>query len=188
MKTIAILCAAKSSAYHHMEEVEVYDVARDMRTFQGGMPVIAHPPCRSWSAYCAHQAKPDPGEKELGPLCVQWLRECGGILEHPAHSRLFDFCKLPKPSWTVGWKKSEMPVWTMEVLQGWWGDSRSKTTWLCFFDIPPGSVRIPLRFVNPEGDRRRWQLMSKIQRSATHPAMCKWLVETARLTGALDPA
>ena len=87
--TVAVLCVSKNSIYKRIERVEAFDLARDARTFGGGMPVVAHPPCRSWSAYCAHQAKPLAGEKELGPLCVAWLRECGGVLEHPAHSRLF---------------------------------------------------------------------------------------------------
>jgi hypothetical protein len=177
---VAVLCCAKNSVYKTLSNVECYDAARDVRTFAGGMKIVAHPPCRTWSAYCAHQAKPEPGEKELGPLCVDWLRKCGGVLEHPAHSRLFDACKLPKPGWTVGWKKGEMPIWSMEVLQGWWGDTRSKKTWLCFFGIHPTDFRVPYRFVDAVGDRRRWQLMSKTQRSATHPAMAEWLVQTAR--------
>jgi hypothetical protein len=183
---VAVLCCSAQSVYRSFPGVECYDAKRDVRTFAGGMKVVAHPPCRSWSAYCAHQAKPEPGEKELGPLCVEWLKKCGGVLEHPAHSRLWDECKLPKPGWTVGWhtgdgwRKDEMPIWSIEVLQGWWGDSRSKTTWLCFFGIKPLDIRVPIRFVDVTGDRRRWQVMSKTQRSATHPAMAEWLVQTAR--------
>jgi hypothetical protein len=178
---VAVLCCAKNSVYKTLQNVECYDTKRDVRTFAGRMKIVAHPPCAPWSAYCSHQWKPVDGIKELGPLCVDWLRKCGGVLEHPAHSRLFDACKLPKPGWTVGWKKGEMPIWSMEVLQGWWGDTRSKETWLCFFGIHPTDFRVPFRFVDAAGDRRRWQLMSKTQRSATHPAMAEWLVQTARL-------
>ena len=186
---VAVLCCANKSPYHGMPGVECYDKRRDVRTFDGGMKIVAHPPCRAWSAYCKHQAKPEHGEKELGPLCVEWLRKCGGVLEHPAHSRLFDECNLPKPGWTVGWNHGEMPIWSTEVLQGWWGDTRSKTTWLCFFGLTFQDVRVPFRFVDPAGDRRRWQLMSKQQRSATHPAMAEWLVQHARLAkGSNDPA
>lgn len=181
---VAVLCCASKSPYRGMAGVECYDKKRDVRTFRGGMKIVAHPPCRTWSAYCAHQAKPEPGEKELGPLCVEWLKKCGGVLEHPAHSRLWDACRLPKPGWT-----HSRDLWSMEVLQGWWGDTRSKTTWLCFFGISPLDVRVPYRFVDAAGDRRRWQLMSKTQRSATHPAMAEWLVQTARIaTGSNDPS
>lgn len=105
---MAALCVAPRSVYHALPEVDAYDLRRDVRSFAGGLPVVAHPPCRAWSAYCAHQAKPLPGEKDLGPLCVEWLRKEGGVLEHPAHSRLFAACGLPRPGetrgdlWTVG--------------------------------------------------------------------------------------
>jgi len=62
MKTVAVLCAAPRTIYRSLEAVEVYDRRRDARTFAGGMPIIAHPPCRGWSAKTRHQAKPEPGE------------------------------------------------------------------------------------------------------------------------------
>lgn len=175
MKSVAILCASPRSVYHSMQDVIVYDRNRDAKTFTGGMPVVAHPPCRAWSAYCAHQAKPEPGEKELGPLCVDWLKECGGVLEHPAHSRLFAFCGLPKPG-----RVKTQEVWSAEVCGSWWGDSRTKTTWLCFFHIWPFGVRLPLALHDPTGDRRKWQLMGRAQRSATTRSMAIWLVDVAR--------
>lgn len=175
LREVAVLCCSAKSVYHRMSGVEAYDMARDARTFAGGMPVVAHPPCRSWSAYCAHQAKPLPGEKDLGPICVEWLRKCGGVLEHPAHSRLWDACGLPKPGQRHG------DVWAAEVLQAWWGDSRTKKTWLCFFGVDPRAVSFPIRPHDPRGDRRRWQVMSKSQRSATPEAMAEWLVATARM-------
>lgn len=178
LREVAVLCCSAKSVYHRMPGVEAYDMARDARTFGGGMPVVAHPPCRSWSAYCAHQAKPLPGEKDLGPMCVEWLRKCGGVLEHPAHSRLWDVCGLPKP----GGVGHTADLWSAEVLQAWWGDSRTKTTWLCFFGVDPrGAVSFPMRLHDPRGDRRRWQVMSKTQRSATPEAMAEWLVATARM-------
>lgn len=173
--TVAALCVGSRSPYKAMAGVECYDKARDARTFMGGMPALAHPPCRSWSAYCAHQAKPEPGEKDLGPLCVQWLRTEGGVLEHPAHSRLWDACKLPKPSWAA-----RGDCWSIEVLQAWWGDTRTKRTWLCFFGVNPRDIQLPIRFHDPSGDRRRWQLMNSTSRSKTPPAMAEWLVAAAR--------
>ena len=52
--TVAALCVAPNSLYKTMPGVECYDQARDVRSFTGGMPVVAHPPCRAWSAYTAH--------------------------------------------------------------------------------------------------------------------------------------
>jgi len=165
-----------------MEGVEIYDRNRDARTFPGGMPVIAHPPCRSWSAYCAHQAKPEPGEKELGLWCCEQLRTWGGVLEHPAHSRLFAAADLPKPG-----EPERDGLWSIAVLQAYWGDTRRKATWLCFSGVEKSAIVIPFCLrASDFGDRRRWQVMSHQQRSATVPAFSAWLVEAARCVGTME--
>lgn len=177
MKLVTILCTSRKTAYRSLPCVEVYDQLRDARTWAGGNPMVGHPPCRAWSAYTRHQAKPPPGEKELGPFCVQLLKTYGGVLEHPAHSRLWDFCHLPKPSWT-----HRGDLWSMEVCQAWWGYPMLKKTWLLFSGISPRDVHLPL-VLHPHGrDRRIFQVMSKNQRAATTPAFAAWLVETARKT------
>lgn len=175
MRLVSVLCAGCRSVYRGIPGVDVYDAARDARTFVGGTPVVCHPPCRSWSAYCAHQAKPLPGERDLGPWCVEQLRRCGGVLEHPAYSRLWSACGLPLPG-----QMTRGDLWSAEVLQAWWGDTRTKTTWLLFCGLSPNSVQFPIRLHDPRGDRRRWQVMSHTQRSATVPAMAQWLVDAAR--------
>lgn len=172
--TVAVLCVAARSAYHQIADVDCFDMRRDVKTFRGGMPVVAHPPCRAWSAYCAHQAKPAPGEKALGPLCVDWLKKCGGVLEHPAHSRLFGYCGLPRPG------ESDGELWTVAVWQAWWGYPLRKQTWLCFSGVPKRRVKFPFVLHAFGADRRREQLMSKAQRSATHPSFAEWLITNAR--------
>lgn len=174
-RPVAVLCVARNSIYKTMEGVEVYDDIRDARTFTGGMPIVAHPPCRSWSAYCRHQAKPLPGERDLAPYCVEWLEKCGGVLEHPAHSTLWSTLGLPRPG-----ERAVGPFWSMHVQQCWWGDTRTKNTWLLFSGIEPNEIEIPFTLHDPRGDRRRWQVMSKHQRSATVPAFATWLVDVAR--------
>lgn len=173
---VAALCVAPNSIYKTMPGVEAYDKARDVRTFSGGMPVVAHPPCRTWSAYTAHQAKAPPGEKELGLLCADWLKREGGVLEHPAHSRLFAAAGLPMPGQRIG------HLFTVPVLQAWWGYPMRKATWLCFSMINMRELEFP--YVEHDsragvGDRRRQQVMSKHQRAATCPALAEWLVAAA---------
>lgn len=177
MKPVAILCVQPKSIYKTLAGVECFDIKRDVRTFAGGMPVVAHPPCRSWSRFCAHQAKPLPGEKELGPLCVKWLRECGGVLEHPAHSNLFAHCQLPQPGETRG------ELWSIAVTQSWWTGHQGtqKRTWLCFSRIPKAAVHFPLTLRGDGGDKRAWQVSSKVQRSATCLELAEWLVAAAHL-------
>lgn len=177
---VAILCAAKNSIYKEIRGLDVYDEDRGANMFPGGMPVIAHPPCRCWSAYCSHQARPVDREAEmlLGKWCVGQVRLYGGILEQPAHSRLFAAAGLPCP------KDSRHLVkdFSLEVSQFWFGDRREKSTWLFFSQIPRSELpQIPFRLKPEGGDRRIWQLMSsKNQRSATPRAMALWLVQCAR--------
>ena len=126
MKTVAALCVHPRSVYKKLPGVECWDIRRDVRTFAGQFPIVAHPPCRTWSAFCKHQAKAPVGEKELGLLCAGWLRKCGGVLEHPAFSGLFEAAGLPLPGNSAG------GLWTCEVWQVWWGTETIKRTWLCF--------------------------------------------------------
>ena len=169
---VAVLCAAKGSAYEEMTGVDVYDADRDCRTFKGGMPVVAHPPCRAWSATCRHQSKASSAERWLGPYCVDQVRRCGGVLEHPAHSRLWEKCGLPLP----GQRQCEARC--VAIQQHWFGHSTVKHTWLYMVgvdDIPP----IPFRLLQP-GSTKRWNKQSKKQRAATAPLLATWLVECAR--------
>lgn len=183
-RTVAVLCAARKSVYKEIPGLDVYDINRDARTFTGGMPVIAHPPCRLWSAYCRHQAKAENpnAEMELGRWCVEQVRRCGGILEQPAHSRLWDECAIPKPDSLV--TASKDTGFSIEIPQFWFGDEREKSTWLYVrglfkFELP----EMPFRLKPDGGDRRIWQLMSsKNQRERTPKAFAEWLVECARRT------
>jgi len=173
--TVAVLCAARNSIYKTLPFVDVYDIDRDVRTFSGGMPIVGHPPCRSWSAYCRHQAKPLPGEKEIAPFVVEKLRECGGVMEHPAHSTLWDALDLPKPG-----QGERGGLWSMWVQQNWWGDTRTKNTWLLFSKIDKSQIDLPFALQAEGGDRRKWQLMSRNQRAATSPAFAEFLIDLAR--------
>lgn len=175
LRTVSVLCTGLRSFYHGMPAVEPFDPRRDCRTFSGGMPVVCHPPCRAWSKFLRHQAKPEPGEKELGILCAGWLRECGGVLEHPAHSLLFESASLPLPG------ESIRGLWTVEVPGAWWGDPRTKKTWLCFSRIPRRAVTFPFTLRHSTDDDAIWRNMSKRQRSLTPEPMAAWLVDAARL-------
>lgn len=46
---VAVLFARADSIYKGLPGVDVYDADRDARTFPGGCPVVAHPPCRAWA-------------------------------------------------------------------------------------------------------------------------------------------
>jgi len=177
LRRVAVLCAAGESYYHHIRGVVVYDKATDARNFPGGMPVIAHPPCRAWSQSCSQLANPSPGEKELGIWCAEQVKTWGGILEQPARSKLWDVCGLPKPDFAC-----RADIWAAEVWQAWWGYSMMKRTWLLFVGIAPSEVQFPFQLHAKGADKRRFQLMSQTERSRTVPFLAKWLVANARKT------
>ena len=91
---IAVLFARDDSRYKDFNMYDVYDIDRDARTFCKKMPVIAHPPCRAWGML-SHMANPREGEKQLAYLALAQVRLNGGILEHPAGSRLWKEAPLP---------------------------------------------------------------------------------------------
>ena len=174
-RQIAVLCAGSPSAYDNMPAVDVYNKRRDARTFPGGSPIVAHPPCRSWSAFCGHQAKPEADERYLGIWCVEQVRKWGGILEQPAHSRLWEAAGIPPP----GGHESR-DSWSASVWQSWWGYPMRKATWLYFCGVNPQYVQPPLILHPGNGDRRAEQVMSHRQRSETIRPFAEWLVAIAR--------
>jgi hypothetical protein len=181
--TVAILCTARRSVYHTLPDVEVYDRLRDARTFAGGMPVVAHPPCGGWSHYLRHSAKPGPGEMELGVFCAERLRECGGVLEQPAFSHLWDAAGLPIPPHRSG------DLVSAEVWQVWWGHRIRKATWLCFCGLDPAAIEMPFRLHARGRDKQVFRsYRSAAQRSATPPEFAVWLVAAARLARKAIPA
>lgn len=93
---VAVLFARSDSIYKDMDGVDVFDAERDARTWQGGCPLVAHPPCRAWGRLRSF-ANPRPDEKNLARLAVALVREFGGVLEHPAGSTLWPSQKLPPP-------------------------------------------------------------------------------------------
>lgn len=92
----AVLFARKDSRYKNLVGYDVYDIDRDARTFEGKLPVIAHPPCRAWGRL-SHMANPRPDEKDLAYFALEKVRANGGVLEHPKGSKLWKEANLPKP-------------------------------------------------------------------------------------------
>ena len=170
---VAVLCVSRNSIYNQFDNVDVFDIDRDARTFDGLSPIIAHPPCRAWSAFCRHQAKPGPGEKRLGLWCCEQLKKNGGVLEQPAFSRLFHAGGLPPRGVFKG------DLFTIEVNQSWWGYPMIKKTWLCFSRIDPHEIQLPPQSPPPPGSRRTQQKMSKHQRAATCREFAEFLIKAA---------
>lgn len=194
--TVAVLFARSDSTYYSLPDVEVYDMVRDARTYDGPWPVVAHPPCRAWGRL-RHFAKPRDDEKALALWAVDQVRANGGVLEHPNASTLWPTAGLPKP----GQAPDSWGGWTLGISQHWWGHRAEKLTLLYIVGCAPGDVPdVPMTLSyathviamdkrpgrGVAGERLRkgmpgWRPeVSKPEREHTPPELAAWLVALAR--------
>lgn len=132
--TVAVLFARADSVYKSLPDVEVYDMERDARTYDGPWPVVAHPPCRAWGRLRAF-ARPRADERNLARLAVAMVREFGGVLEHPAGSTLWPAQQLPRPG-----ERDAFGGWTLPAPQKWWGHRAEKDTWFYVVGCDPADI------------------------------------------------
>jgi hypothetical protein len=190
--TCSVLFARSDSVYKKLG-VDVWDAERDALKWPGGNPVIAHPPCRAWGRL-RHFAKPAPGEMDLARWSVAQVRRWGGVLEHPATSKLWEDQNLPEPN-----QRDKWGGWTLQAPQWWWGHRADKPTrfYICGCD-PRELPEIPFKLGvsdcvirldtrRPDGtyvrkgDPDYKPRLAKAEREATPPELAKWLVELASI-------
>ena len=182
-RLVAVLFARRDSVYKDCIATEVFDEDRDALTFQGGLPIVAHPPCRTWGCLKAF-AKAPPTEHALGPWAVEQVRRWGGVLEHPKGSSLWRECGLPRPKGLP----DEYGGWTLEVDQFHWEHKARKRTWLYIVgttDVPtmPKREGKPSHCVGrPGGPRKPDQIpcCPKPDREKTPKAFAEWLLALSR--------
>lgn len=166
---VAALYVRSDGPYAGMDQVDAWDAARDARLFSGPGPVVAHPPCGAWGRYWRWYKGTDA---DCGPRAVEQVRRYGGILEHPADSKLFARTRMPAPG------SPRRDVWggyTVEVFQSDWGHRALKRTWLYFVGCKP--LPTPSRQRTPQSEV---ELMGKRERELTPPLLAAWLVGSAR--------
>lgn len=167
-----------------------YDKARDATTYPGDLPVVAHPPCGPWGRLhhlCKHQ------DATLAPVAVEQVQRFGGVLEHPAHSRLWKECGLPLP----GQPSLFVPGFTLAVEQWRWGHYAIKPTWLYVVGLRGELPELPPEPSRPHSPPCQWRISSvtgklyrrgggminsgrsKHLRHLTPPALASWLVDLA---------
>lgn len=196
MQTVAVLFARADSVYKTLPGCDVFDLARDARTWRGGAPIVAHPPCRGWGTLSHFATNATPAEIALAPWCIDQIRRFGGVLEHPKRSKLWPHMGLPR-----GQQRDQFGGWTLPIFQQWFGHRAEKATLLYIVGCEPRDIpAIPLmlgsathviatardRLLKSGGPRIRkghplWRPeVSKREVSATPPALAEWLVELAR--------
>jgi hypothetical protein len=133
---IAALYVETDGCYFGLPEVDPWDEARDARRYPGPHPVVAHPPCQRWGRFW-HGSTRKPHQFKLGDdggcfaAALGAVRNCGGVLEHPAHSHAWKAFGLVKPPTTGGWVQADdHGGWTCHVEQGHYGHFSRKPTWL----------------------------------------------------------
>ena len=188
---IAALYVRSDGPYLGLPGVDMWDEARDARDYPGPHAVVAHPPCSRWcqlahvnQARYGHKVGDDDGMFEAALAAV---REWGGVLEHPAHSRAWAAFGLHKPHPGGGWSSAEWDGgWTCQVEQGSYGHRARKATWLyarrCKLPSLKWGPSIPTATVSfmtnhGGGDLPR---LSKREASATPPAFRDILIAMAR--------
>lgn len=180
---VSVLFARADSIYKQLPGCDVWDIERDARNWTGKCHDVAHPPCRAWGVFSMF-AKPRDDEKALAPWAVDQVRQFGGVLEHPAGSKLWPVLGLPEPG-----KRDEFGGWTLPVHQHWWGHRAEKKTRLYIVGCDPKYIpAMPLRIDEPthvigdvgrSGKGKRPEV-SKAEREHTPPAFAHWLVDLAR--------
>ena len=184
-RTVAVLFARDDSVYKTLPNVEVYDIARDARTYDGPWPVVTHPPCRAW-ATLRHHALPTPQERNLARLSVALVREFGGVLEHPHRTTLWGAQHLP----AVG-HPDDLGGFTLVVDQNWWGHRAQKRTRLYVVGCEPKNVPLlPLVLGKATHTVGLWSgrnketcrpSITKHEYESTPQEFALWLVALARL-------
>jgi hypothetical protein len=178
---IAVLFARPDSVYKTIPQCDVWDIERDARTWNGGSPVVAHPPCRAWGRL-RQFAKPRPDEKGLALWAVNQVRRFGGVLEHPVASTLWPAAGLPGPG-----ERDRFGGWTLPVYQHWWGHRAEKATLLYIVGCDPKDTPpIPFRIDEPTHvvqSRKRVGYrphITKAEREHTPLEFAMWLCELAK--------
>lgn len=129
LQTVAALYVDPKGVYANLPGVEVWDEARDARTYAGPWPVVAHPPCNRWSKLATFRRQRDGMDGGCFAAALAVVRKYGGVIEHPAHSLAWSQFGLPRPG-VYGWTQSLFGGAACEVDQAWYGHEARKPTWL----------------------------------------------------------
>lgn len=159
--------------------LECFDEHRDARTYEGLLPVVAHPPCRAWGRL-RHFAKPRHDERDMALHAVDLVRRLGGVLEHPQNSLLWPVAGLPGPGHRDAWGG-----WTLVANQSAWGHEAPKPSRFYIVGCEPVSLpALPIRLGEPAG---RIENMCRQKRERTPPELARWLCEVAEICGRSRP-
>ena len=197
MIQVAALFVDSSGCYSGLPDVDAWSIERDARNYNGGDPVVAHPPCQLWGALAHVNYKRWGGEhnrpgNDAG--CFQFaldtVRRCGGVLEHPAKTAAFSHYGIAAPS-SMGWQRTMCGGWVCEAWQSAYGHRANKATWLYYFGTSPPAQLNWQRLVgecqiggaDSRGKERNKPTLGRREASATPESFRDALIGLARNSG-----
>jgi hypothetical protein len=133
---IAALFVATDGCYFGLPNVDPWDELRDACLYDGPWPVVAHPPCASWSrlwksSKVGRLGLPRGTDGGCFESALISVRRFGGVLEHPDASFAFKKFSLPIPSRFGGWTGlDEFGGRSCLTYQGQYGHFARKATLL----------------------------------------------------------
>ena len=165
---IAALYVEPNGPYAGLDGVEVWDKARDARTYAGPHPVVAHPPCARWSVLAGLVESQGGAKKREDGGCfaaaLAAVRNHGGVLEHPAQSAAWRWFGLNQPPSCGGWVNADwLGGWTCCVAQRNYGHRATKRTWLYAVGVELPSL---IWGDGPESEARVSEANGKTRRGA----------------------
>ena len=171
MRPVAALCISPRGPYPDLlDPDDLWDERRDAMTYSRDWAVVAHPPCGPWgrlSHMCHRQ------DARVGLACVDHVRRCGGVLEHPAFSKLWDRCGMSKP----GEFPDAFGGITLSTTLAAFGAPVKKPTWI--YVVGSSIMRTPARETKIT---RTVESLHSSDRQLTPIAMARYLIEIARKT------
>lgn len=193
MQTVAALYVETGGVYFGLPGVDPWDEQRDARLYAGPHPVVAHPPCQRWGSmafanYARWGGEHNRPRNDGGcfAAALHAVRLWGGVLEHPAKSRAWEWFGLTKPD-AHGWARCPTGAWVCEVWQSAYGHRANKATWLYYvghrrpFDLdwsrPVGSHQIG--FHDQRGKDRNKPTLSRREANATPATFRDVLIDLA---------
>ena len=181
METIVLFADSKS--IYKTLNCDVYDVERNALTCKSEMACVYHPPCRTWGRLRG-LAKEHPGEHLLAVWSILRIWRYGGVLEHPAGSKLWSLMDLPLPGSGIDSKGG----YSVSIDQHWFGHVCKKNTWLYIKGVDNASLpACPMNFnvithcISSTRSNSRLREVSKNKRSYTPVKLAEWLIEIVEL-------
>jgi len=181
-RIVAALYVDKHGPYPKMLGVQAWSKEYDAMRYIFPNPVVAHPPCGPWGNLLSACTKQDP---ETGVRAVIQVARFGGVLEHPAGSRLWKHMGLPLPG-----DMSDPGFYTIETEQCRWGHKALKKSWFLFSRIQRGDLLPIPPFIEPThvidsapSKKKRGapvRHLPKSQRHITPHRLAEWLIAAAR--------